>query len=345
MNMLRIGLHAVIVSAVGMSFAGCGGLQSPLGAAGATSHFSSAMARSNLSGSWMLPEAKNDDLIYAYNTDAGNLYVLSYPAGKLVGAITGLDTPQGACVDNSGNVWIANYSINALIEYAHGGTEPIATLQEGGNAEPQACSVDPSSGDMAVTNRYPTAIAVFKNATGSPTMYKLDGFSYWGTCAYDGAGDLFANDWADSKAIAELPRGARALQAIPLKKPFLSYGMQWDGEYLAMRRLPRGPLVGPTVIERVQVSNSIGSIVAETSLDNRDNRQPDFVAQLFIDGSTIIGPQRFRGTGSDPRGTSLDIWSYPAGGKRLKAIVRNASIDGVVISRAKSNLPHATRPG
>jgi hypothetical protein len=282
----------------------------------------------------MLPEAKSEDLIYAYNTDAGNVYVVSYPNGKLVGTLAGLDSPQGACVDNSGNVWIANYSINALIEYAHAGTEPIATLQEGVNAEPQSCSVDPSSGDLAVTNRYPTAVAVFRNATGSPTMYKLDGFSYWGTCTYDGNGDLFANNWADSKAIAELPRGASALQAIPLKKPFLSYGMQSDGEYLAMRRLPRGPFVGPTVIERVQVSNFIGSIVAETLLDNRDNRQPDFVAELFIDGGTIIGPQGFRETGGNPHGTSLDTWSYPTGGKQLKAIFRNASIDGVVISRA-----------
>jgi hypothetical protein len=344
MNILCLGHRALIIGAVGISLAGCGSLQSSLGTPGTTSHFSSNVAPANRSGSWMLPEAKGEDLIYAYNTDSGNVYVVSYPKGKLVGTITGLETPQGACVDNSGNVWIANYSINALIEYAHGGTEPIATLQEGGNAEPQSCSVDPTSGDMAVTNRYPTAVAVFKNATGSPTMYKLDGFSYWGTCTYDGSGNLFANDWADSKAIAELPRGASALQAIPLKKPFLSYGMQWDGEYLAIRRLPRGPLVGPTVIERVQVSNSIGSIVAETLLDNRDNRQPDFVAELFIDGGTIIGPQRFRGTGRNPDGTALDIWSYPTGGKRLKAIFRNASIDGVVISRAKSDVPHATRP-
>ena len=339
MNLLGTGRRTLIIGVVGISFAGCGGLQAPLGGPGATSQLSTNLARANHNGSWMLPEAKGEDLIYAYNTDAGDVYVISYPKGKLVGTITNLDTPQGACVDNSGNVWIANYSNNALIEYAHGGTEPIATLQEGGNAEPQACSIDPTSGDMAVTNRYPTAVAVFKNATGSPTMYTLDGFSYWGTCAYDAAGNLFANDWANSKAIAELPSGASDLQQIPLKKPFLSYGMQWDGEYLAMRRLPRGLFVGPTVIDRVQVSNSVGSIVAETSLDNRDNRQPDLVAELFIDGSTIIGPQRFRGTGSDPRRTSLDIWSYPAGGKRLKGLFRDDSVDGVVISRAHGNAP------
>jgi len=45
------------------------------------------------SGSWMLPEAKSEDLLYI--SDVTGVHVFSYPKGTLVGDLTGFASPQG----------------------------------------------------------------------------------------------------------------------------------------------------------------------------------------------------------------------------------------------------------
>src|SRR5262249_51229548 len=127
--------------------------------------------------SWMLPEAAHDDLLYTSDWRAGNVYVYSYPQGKLVGTLTGFDEPEGMCTDAAGDIWVTTYAREALIEYAHGGISPIATLDEGDYAEPNSCAIDPRTGDLATSNRFPEAIAVFKGASGSPAFYPLDGYN------------------------------------------------------------------------------------------------------------------------------------------------------------------------
>ena len=84
--------------------------------------------------SWMLPEAKSDDLLYL--SDRGNnsrlgsdVLVYSYPKAKLVGTLIGFASPAGMCTDGNGNVWISNFDGGTIVEYVHGGTEPISTLK------------------------------------------------------------------------------------------------------------------------------------------------------------------------------------------------------------------------
>ena len=65
--------------------------------------------------------------------------------------MTGFNDASGACSDANGNVWITNafqdsYAGGTLVEYAHGGTAPIATLEDQGYFVPVACSVDPRTG-------------------------------------------------------------------------------------------------------------------------------------------------------------------------------------------------------
>jgi hypothetical protein len=338
MRILDLGHYATGICAAAAVLAGCGPLrqaQDDMPPPGEMPQSRATAAHAEHGRSWMLPEAKGEDLIYAADTKAGDVYVVSYPEGKLVGTITGLYSPIGECVDASGNVWITGQSSNSLIEYAHGGTNPIGTLQEGANAEPLNCSVDPTTGNLAVTNRYPTTVAVFHNAMGSPTMYQLDGFKYWSACTYDANGNLFANDWATAQAIAELPRGSYTLTRVRLKQHVFSGSIQWDRTYLALHVVPRGGLGGPTKIARLQVSNSIGRIVGETILDDRKNRQASLVAQFFIAGSTIIGPDRFRGPEGGPHGYSLTFWNYPSGGHPTRVISKIGHIDAAVISFAR----------
>lgn len=53
--------------------------------------------------SWMLPEASGDTLLYV-TSDFGGVNVLSYPSGKLVGTLSGVEYPIGVCADSGGNV-------------------------------------------------------------------------------------------------------------------------------------------------------------------------------------------------------------------------------------------------
>ena len=101
---------------------------------------------------WMLPAAKSMDLLYVSNDD--ELLVFSYPKGKLVGEIT---VPSGdfagLCSDSAGDVFVTSvgsHSASYILEYAHGGTEPITTLSD--PAWANGCAVDPTTGNVAVTN-------------------------------------------------------------------------------------------------------------------------------------------------------------------------------------------------
>ena len=65
------------------------------------------------------------------------------------------NSPYGECVDKAGDVFVADFGGNtgtpAILEYAHGGTKPIATLSDPGYY-PESCSIDPTTGNLAVTN-------------------------------------------------------------------------------------------------------------------------------------------------------------------------------------------------
>ncbi len=95
--------------------------------------------------SWMNPAAKSQALAYVTDSGTNTVVVYSYPKLKLVGTLTGFDNPQGDCIDASGNVWIVNTEASQLLEYAHGGTTPIARLSDPGQY-PVGCSFDPTTG-------------------------------------------------------------------------------------------------------------------------------------------------------------------------------------------------------
>src|ERR1700722_208896 len=101
--------------------------------------------------SWMAPDAKKQDLMYISDSFASTVYVYSYPAGKLVGELTGLSGPQGMCADAKGNIWVTSSLTNQIMEFAHGGTSPLVTLMQTGQIF-DGCSVDPSTGALAVSS-------------------------------------------------------------------------------------------------------------------------------------------------------------------------------------------------
>jgi hypothetical protein len=113
-----------------------------------------------LGKSWMLPEARNDDLLYV-SDGGGGVNAYSYPSFDLIGQLTipYARGAEGLCVDKQGDVFVPAWTGNGssvtayVYEFAHGGTEPIAILDDPG-ALNTSCSVDLTTGNLAVTNVY-----------------------------------------------------------------------------------------------------------------------------------------------------------------------------------------------
>src|ERR1700719_1166848 len=111
----------------------------------------------------MAPDAKKVDLLYVTDIGDNYVYVFSYPGVKQLGTLTGFNNARGACTDKKGDIFVTNrYSFNyttppQVLEYAHGGTSPIASLGDY-NGQPNDCSVDEKTGRLAVVTwaKYPS---------------------------------------------------------------------------------------------------------------------------------------------------------------------------------------------
>ena len=105
------------------------------------------------SGSRTSPSARRESLLYAECRTEVDVY--TYPGGKVAGQLGPFNYIGGTCADASGNVWITTgrYSDRKtqVVEYAHGATTPLVVINGVGN-NAVGCSVDPRSGNLAVSN-------------------------------------------------------------------------------------------------------------------------------------------------------------------------------------------------
>lgn len=262
----------------------------------------------------MAPGLAKRDLLYLSDDGASNVYVYSFPDAKLQGTLTGMNVPTGECVDKAGDVWIVEEGTNEIVEYAHGGSVPIATLTDPDNA-PQGCAVDPTTGNLAVANAQTLSagagsVGVYAHARGTPTLYTNSQMKFVLFVTYDDKGNLYADGVDSSLAyrLAELRKSAGALIPIAFHQGIVQpTNIQWDGTSLAVG--DGGGLVGTgtPVIYHVKVTHSEGKVVGETSLGGTTG-----IFQFFIQGNTLIGPN----LGNE----DAMLWKYPAGGMPTKAI-------------------------
>jgi hypothetical protein len=123
-----------------------------------------------------------------------------------------------------------------VYEFANGGETPIARLTE--EYEGYGCAVDPTTGDLAVSNLDSSiqifgSVAVFKKAHGKPKYYVNPEATQFTFCAYDATGDLFVAQ-VDLDGIAELPKGATSFQEIQLSNYAYVDSVQWNDGTLAV---------------------------------------------------------------------------------------------------------------
>ncbi|MFZ0574284.1 MAG: hypothetical protein WA428_01430 [Candidatus Cybelea sp.] len=343
MRSLDFGRYALFCSVSAAMLAGCGGQQPPIGAPGAMAQTSALATQADRGKSWMLPDAKSFDLLYVSDDD--ELLVFSYPKGKLVGEI---NTPSGdlagLCSDSAGDVFVptaGSVSQSYIYEYAHGGTQPIATLTDPGEAN--GCAVDPKTGNLAVANAssvggskdYYGDVAIFPNGEGTPSTYFDSAISSYDYCAYDSGGNLYvsAHD-GPPDIIGELPSGSGSFSNITLTEDIGPVSMQWVGSSLVVSSFANvQSKFGPQPIYEISVSGSTGVVSGPVLLHSPHDKNPYQPVQFWLQGDTMIGPDRVRG------GNGLvNFWHYPAGGWPEKIIRRPGhaiGLYGVTMSKAK----------
>jgi len=286
--------------------AGCGGSQPATATPGMMPQASATATHAARGKSWMLPEAKSQDLLYVADSATG-VYVFTYPEGKQVGLIR-VDVGGGLCSDKNGNVFVTDFSGQKVFEYAHGGSTLIATLNVDGGL-PWDCTVDPVTGNLATVNNdeYRGSVSIFKKASGKPTTY-TDAYAGLGpTCSYDGAGNLYvsAGNKSGGFLIAELPYRGSTFENVTVNGDFRGANfLQWDGSYIAVTNAyPKKPVI----VSRVQVSGSTASVVGTVALHD----SYAYVKYFWIQGNRLITPLN----GGGPKGRKVGLWRYPDGGQ------------------------------
>jgi hypothetical protein len=305
----------------------------PIGAPGPMTQSSATAAHADRGASWMLPEAKNDDLIYADSSSGADTYVFSSPSGKLVGTIVGGAQVQGSlCADAHGHIFVTGLQnegsgLGLIYEYAHGKTEPVRVLQEPG-VIPDGCASDPTTGDLAVSAwnwaSGVSGVNIYRKARGVPSYYEDDEIIDYAFCGYDDKGNLFINGQGSGSAMyfAELPKGSSSFTNLRFSKyvDFFDMGqIQWDGSHITVEDF------STHAIYRVRVSGSNANVAGITRLKKWDASQ---LGLSWIAGDTVLAP-------TGVQDSEIGLWKYPGRGEPTRTIGTPGSVFSVAFSPAQ----------
>jgi hypothetical protein len=322
MKSFGLGTYALLGGVATALLVGCGGSR-PVGAPSALAQVASEQ---NLERSWMRAETRNSDLLYVSNPGNNTVTVYAYPSRKLVGTLDGFSSPAGLCADTAGDVWITNQGEHDVIEYAHGGTQPIQTLDDG-SEQPSACSVDKTTGNLAVLNA--DDVAVYPDASGSPTTYSGGVYGDY-ALGYGAHGDLLVDggSYDSSKiiAFAQLSSGMTRLKPVVLSKT-LQWGpptfVQWDGQFW---------VVGASTLDWFEIAGKKGKLEGYSVLSPTSSVMQFWIAS--VEGGSQRGNQIVV-TEDDPY--KVEFFQYPAGGKSFASIIDGLSDPyGVTVSKAST---------
>ena len=269
-------------------------------------------------------------LLYVSDPVDNVVAVFSLPDLLLRGTLTGFSKPHGSCSGESGNIWVANTGSRQILEYAHGGTSPIATALDP-YGDPFGCAVNGHRHKVGVTNIRDVPSPTPGPASG-PGEYLFLHSGTWSTSydlallnsdisvGIDPVGNAYIDGLTNSKhfVLAELPSGSTVIHQITISGGTIHYpGMvQWyeDGHYLAVgdRRCdtPR-----TTCVYHVSISGSTGTIIGKTKFKAYNGHAICDMAQGAIGASG----ENFLAGGDDESAcgyatSSVDRWAFPAGG-------------------------------
>jgi len=260
----------------------------------------------------MSARSASSDLLYVSDAGTFDVDVYRYPSLASAGRLTGFARPEGVCSDSNGNVWITNTLSYYIVEYAHGGTSPIATLTDP-IGYPAGCAVDSSSGDLAVTNLYDFSgsgsVIVYRDAGGTPTPYGSSSISEYYFDGYDPQGDLYVDGKTSTGTyvLALLPHGKSAMALVSVKGGTIYFPgtVAWQGSSLVLGDQRCGNAAA-SCLYQATVSGSTARITRKIPLSVACD-----VAQAWVGASSVAGGDyeycKLRKSG-------VDVWPYPKGG-------------------------------
>jgi hypothetical protein len=332
--------HGLTSVSLGAMLAGCGG-SPPSVPPASTGAVPQARTHQPPARSWMASTAPGRSLLYVTNGE--DVYVYTYPQGDLVGTLTGFISALGECVDSAGDVFIVSLadlsgSSSIIYEYAHGGTNPIATLHD--PAPAFGCAIDPTSGNLAVAGGYRSGlstygdVAIYPNAQGNPSMYYSSTLPPFRLCGYDPKGNLYLSAdtvYLDQDQLVRLPSGSGAFEQISLNHRLYvgssaPSSVQWDGKYMtASSSVSRQPVY----LYRLRISGDNAKVIGTTTLSSKRNTLKS--GQIWIQGNRALGAD-FNGKASG----GVDSWSYPNAGRPRPVVPHTANLFpfGITVSTA-----------
>jgi hypothetical protein len=257
-------------------------------------------------------------LLYVSDSTLDVVFVFRWPALHLIGNLSGLRTPQGLCVDRSGDIWVANTKRSEMLEFARGSTKLIKTLPDRGQY-PVGCALS-ANGDLAVTNivslaghkQYgPGSLSIYKDAGGSPKVFEDSAMLKVYFDGYDSRGDLFVDGQDGSGAFAMAEFDGEKFTALTLSGATVNF--------------PGAVVVTGSYVNVEDQLGSDGNSIMYRTTQSGTTLTVDATAQL-LDGMDCVGSAIY-GTGKERRlicpdaGTpSVNVYDYPAGGAPIKEL-------------------------
>lgn len=311
-------------------FAGCSGNESlPVSSPSTDTNNQAGLARTmTVSGvltpfaNWIRPDAASKArLLYVSDTFDNVVQIYQYPIqgtkSKPVGTLTGFNEPQGLCTDAKSHVYVVNTQDSDVLEYAYGGSKPIATFKTKGYY-PVDCSVSPTSGAIAISSilntasggQIPGAVTVCLKQNSctnyvGPDVCGVGCIQQPEFVSYAANGDLYVDSFYGSSAvfaIGYLPHGTTTWQVVTVSGTRVAFpgDLKWDGRYLNIG--DQGYVVGGDAVHRCIPNGAkltcIRTIIFKGATD---------VVQYVIDqqDKSLIGASYGNGR--------VDAWSYPSG--------------------------------
>jgi hypothetical protein len=315
--------QAALVASAVAALAACsyGATQPPLASVGASDRAASPMA----------PAAAAKSLLYVSDAQSFDVYVYTFPDLKLAQRLTGFRRPQGECSDAKGDVWITDNQNEQILRYHHGGTRAVTVLSDP-LGYPAGCAIDPHSGDLAVTNLFDFSggggVLIYKKAAGTPQPYTNPSQYYYYLDGYDDKGNLYVSGKTSKNvyALSVLARGKDSMSTVSVSgaKIFVPGTVQWTGSSLLLGDQHCDHTKGSCLYEAT-VSGTRAHITHKVPLTGSCD-----VAQVAFENGRLAGGDYWR---CGPGGRdSTDVWTYPRGGRPIKAVTGIHAPVGAAIS-------------
>lgn len=282
--------------------------------------------------SWLASPSSTRGMLYVSDFTAGDVKAFSYPDGTAEGVLTGLSGPSGMCTDSSGNIWVTDTLDQRLEEFRPGDPKRVAILNDP-DEYPVGCSVDPTTGNLAVTNIYGSAspgltsgnLMIYKSARGRPIGPYYDSVMYYMYfCGYDSNGNLFfdGESYGGQFRFAELPENSASIVDITIDQNIVQPG---DIE------MNSGSVVigdqQSHVLYQLSIDGTQAYVTGTTPLQKTAE-----IEQFAVMGDSVIA--------ADGTSHRASTWSYPAGGLPSSAIRHLNTPIGLVITASGQGEKH-----